>query len=232
MPKRKSELHLRSTTKNRKVREEWDNMSRNQKRARIKQMLKRSAHFREELKYPKRFIYLLFQDKVNILNSSSTGDDVENSEVFATPFLPPSSHTYQTSSPLDREDEFELPTSSRARICVRENPGRDRPRHRGKGRTRGRGRGDVAGRGGANEMVEMVEVIVTMMLLTTTSKDGEGLEVPADQVDVVVQTGEVVVGIIGEEVVVIHLMIIMTTNLNTEIGVDSGCTTKVGGVLL
>ena len=74
-------------------------------------------------------------------------------------------------------------------------------------------------------MVEMVEVIVTMMLLTTTSKDGEGLEVPADQVDVVVQTGEVVVGIIGEEVVVIHLMIIMTTNLNTEIGVDSGCTT-------
>ena len=225
MPKRKSELHLRSTTKNRKVREEWDNMSRNQKRARIKQMLKRSAHVREEQKYPKRFIYLLLQDKVNIVNSSSTGDDVEDSEVFATPFLPPSSHTYQISSPLDREDEFELPTSSRARVCVRENPGRGRPRHRGKGRTRGRGRDDVAGRGGANEMVKMVEVIVTMMLLTTTSKDGEGLEVPADQVDVVVQTGEVVVGIIGEEVVVIHLMIIMTTNLNTEIGVDSGCTT-------
>ena len=188
-------------------------------------MLKRSAHVREEQKYPKRFIYLLLQDKVNIVNSSSTGDDVEDSEVFATPFLPPSSHTYQISSPLDREDEFELPMSSRARVCVRENPGRGRPRHRGKGRTRGRGRGDVAGRGGANEMVEMVEVIVTMMLLTTTSKDGEGLEVPADQVDVVVQTGEVVVGIIGEEVVVIHLMIIMTTNLNTEIGVDSGCTT-------
>ena len=195
-------------------------MSRNQKRARIKQMLKRSAHVREEQKYPKRFIYLLLQDKVNIVNSSSTGDDVEDSEVFATP-----SHTYQISSPLDREDEFELPTSSRARVCVRENPGRGRPQHRGKGRTRGRGRGDVAGRGGANEMVKMVEVIVTMMLLTTTSKDGEGLEVPADQVDVVVQTGEVVVGIIGEEVVVIHLMIIMTTNLNTEIGVDSGCTT-------
>lgn len=232
MPNRKPELHLRSTTKNRKVREEWDSMSRDQKRARIKQMLKRSAHFREELKYPKRFIYLLFQDKVNILNSSSTGDDVENSEVFATPFLPPSSHTYQTSSPLDREDEFELPTSSRARICVRENPGRDRPRHRGKERTRGRGRGDMAGRGGAKQMVEMVEVIVTMMLLTTASKEREMLEVRADQVDVVVQTGEVVVAIIGEEVVVIHLMIIMTTNLNTEIGVDSGCTTKVGGVLL
>ena len=225
MPKRKSELHLRSTTKNRKVREEWDNMSRDQKRVRIKQMLKRSAHVREEQKYPKRFIYLLLQDKVNIVNSSSTGDDVEDSEVFATPFLPPSSHTYQILSPLDREDEFELPTSSRARVCVRENPGRGRPRHRGKGRTRGRGRGDVAGRGGAKQMVEMVEVIVTMMLLTTTSKDGKGLEVPADQVDVVVQTGEVVVGIIGEEVVVIHLMIIMTTNLNTEIGVDSGCTT-------
>ena len=83
----------------------------------------------------------------------------------------------------------------------------------------------MAGRGGAKQMVEMVEVIVTMMLLTTASKEREMLEVRADQVDVVVQTGKVVVGIIGEEVVVIHLMIIMTTNLNTEIGVDSGCTT-------
>ena len=43
MPKRKSELHLRTTAKSRKDREEWNNMSQVQKTARIKQMLKRKA---------------------------------------------------------------------------------------------------------------------------------------------------------------------------------------------
>ena len=55
----------------------------------------------------------------------------------------------------------------------------------------------------------------------------EGIGVLADkadlQVDVVVEVGELVVGM-TEEVVVIHLMIIMSTDQNTEIGVDSGCT--------
>ena len=67
MPNRKSELHLRSTTKNRKVREEWDSMSRDQKRARIKQMLKRSAHVREEQKYPKRLFTFFCRIKSTLL---------------------------------------------------------------------------------------------------------------------------------------------------------------------
>ena len=79
------------------------------------------------------------------------------------------------------------------------------------------------------QLVEMVEVMGTMMLETTTaSKEGEGLQVLAEeadlQVDVGVEAGEVVVEMMVEEAVVIHLMVTMATDLNTEIGVDSGCT--------
>ena len=66
-----------------------------------------------------------------------------------------------------------------------------------------------------------------MLVTTMASKVEEGIGVLADkadlQVDVVVEVGELVVGM-TEEVVVIHLMIIMATDQNTEIGVDSGCT--------
>ena len=80
------------------------------------------------------------------------------------------------------------------------------------------------------QLVEMIEVMVTMMLATTmASKEGEGLEVLANeadlQVDIVVEADEVLVGITVEEWVMIHLMITMTTDTNTEIGLDSGCTT-------
>ena len=92
-----------------------------------------------EQRHPKRIVYLPLQDKANCrITNSSTGDDVEHSEVFATPFLPPYSHTDQSSSNTDqlssslhREDEFELPTSFCAHVCARENPGRGRPQHRG-----------------------------------------------------------------------------------------------------
>ena len=77
-------------------------------------------------------------------------NDLACSEVFATPFLPPFSHADQPLSPLHKEDEFELPTSSFARVCSRENSGRGRPQHRGRGRPRGSGRGGVAGRGSDN----------------------------------------------------------------------------------
>ena len=53
MPKRKLVLHLQTTTKSKKVREEWNNMSRVQKRARIKQMLKRKSDARVEQRHPK-----------------------------------------------------------------------------------------------------------------------------------------------------------------------------------
>ena len=54
------------------------------------------------------------------------------------------------------------------------------------------------------QLVEMVEVMVTMMLATAmATKEGGELEVLADkaglQVDIVVAAGEVVVGIIVEE---------------------------------
>ena len=80
------------------------------------------------------------------------------------------------------------------------------------------------------QLVGMVEVMVTMMLVTTmASKEGQGLEVLADEVDlqadITVETGKVVVGIMVEEVVVIHMIITLTTNQNAEIGIDSGCTT-------
>ena len=79
-------------------------------------------------------------------------------------------------------------------------------------------------------LVEMLEVMVTMMLVTTmASEEGKGLEVLAENADlqvyVVVEAGKMVVKIMVEEVVVIQLMITMTTDQNTEIGVNSGCTT-------
>lgn len=79
------------------------------------------------------------------------------------------------------------------------------------------------------QLVGMVEVTVTTMLVTTMdNKEEEGLEVLEDhvdlQVDVVVEAGEVVVGIMLEEVEVVHLMITMITDQNTEIDADSGCT--------
>lgn len=79
------------------------------------------------------------------------------------------------------------------------------------------------------QLVGMVEVTVTTMLVTTmANKEEEGLEVLEDhvdlQVDVVVEAGEVVVGIMLEEVEVVHLMITMITDQNTEIDADSGCT--------
>ena len=112
-----------------------------------------------EQRHPKRIVHLPLQDKGNShITNSSTGDDVEqHSEVFATPFLPPSSHTDQSSSntdqlssPLHREDEFELPTSFCAHVCARENPDRGRPQHRGRGRPKGRSGGGIASRGGGN----------------------------------------------------------------------------------
>ena len=80
------------------------------------------------------------------------------------------------------------------------------------------------------QLVEMMEVMVTMMLATTmASKEAEGLEVLANeanlQVDIVVEADEVLVGITVEEWVMTHLMITMTTDTNTEIGLDSRCTT-------
>ena len=56
---------------------------------------------------------------------------------------------------------------------------------------------------------------------------GMALEVPPEKVDLqvdAVEAGEMVAGIM-EEVVVIHLMRKMITDQNTEISVDSGCTT-------
>ena len=80
------------------------------------------------------------------------------------------------------------------------------------------------------QLAEMVEEMVTRMLLTTmASKDGEGIEVLTDetdlQVNAMVEAGEVVVVIMMEEVLVTHLMITMATEQNAEITVDSGCTT-------
>ena len=147
MTKRKSELNLQSSSENRKKREEWVNLSRDQKRARIKQILKRKADAREEQRQPKRIFCLPLQDKTNTVMSAN---DLEELQAFPTPFRPLSSQIDQPSSLSRREDEFELPTSSCARVCARENPGRGRPQHRGRGRPRGRGRGGMAGRGGAN----------------------------------------------------------------------------------
>ena len=124
-------------------------MSTDQKRARIKQMLKRKADARVEQRHPKIIFRLPLQDRTNTAVSMSD-NDLEELQAFPTPFFPPSSQTDQPSSPLCREDEFELPTSSCARVCARENPGRGRPQHRGRGRPRGRGAGGIAGRGGAN----------------------------------------------------------------------------------
>ena len=114
MPKRKSVLHLQTTMKSKKVREEWNNMTWVKKRACIKQMLKRKADARAEERHPKRTIYHLpLQDEANNgVSRSSSCDDSQDSEDFPTPFLPPSSHTGHASSPLHREDEFERPTSS------------------------------------------------------------------------------------------------------------------------
>ena len=70
-----------------------------------------------------------------------------------------------------------------------------------------------------------------MMVPTTmASKEEEGLEVLTDEadlkVDPVVEAGEVVVVVIMvEKVVVIHLTVTMTTEQNTKIAIDSGCTT-------
>ena len=77
--------------------------------------------------------------------------------------------------------------------------------------------------------MQLVQVMVKMMLLIAmASKVGEGLEVLPDQVelqvDVVVEVGKVVVGTMVEEGMVIHQMITMTTDRNTEIGISSGCT--------
>ena len=152
MPKRKSELHLRTTAKSRKDSEQWNNMSRTQKTARIKQMLIRKADARVEQRHPKRIIYLPLRDKASsgVSSSSVCDSDLEDSDVFPTPFLPPSSQTDQPSSPSHREDELDPPTLSCARVCARENPGCGRPQNRGRGRQRGSGRGGVAGRGGGN----------------------------------------------------------------------------------
>ena len=150
-PKRKSELHLRSTTKNIKNREEWDNMSRDQKRASIKQMLKRKVDSRVEQRHPKIIFRLPLQDKTNTgVVSSMSDNDLEKLQAFPTPLFPRSSQTDQPSPPLRREDEFELQMSSSARACARENPGRGRLQHRGRGMSRGRGRGGITGRGGGN----------------------------------------------------------------------------------
>ena len=126
-------------------------MSRDQKRARTKQMLKRKADARVEERHPKIIFRLPLQDKTNTgVVSSMSDNDLEELQTFPTPFPPRSSQTDQPSSPLRREDEFELPPSSCARVCARENPGRGRPQHRGRGRPRGRGRGGIAGRAGGN----------------------------------------------------------------------------------
>ena len=71
MPKRKLVLHLQTTTKSKKVREEWNTMSRVQKRARIKQMLKRKSDARVEQRHPKRIVYRPLQDKADSGVSSS-----------------------------------------------------------------------------------------------------------------------------------------------------------------
>ena len=77
-------------------------------------------------------------------------------------------------------------------------------------------------------VVMVMEMVIMMVPTTMASKEEEGLEVLTDaadlQVDAVVETGEVVVVIRVEEVVVIHLTVTMTTEHNTEIAVDSGCT--------
>ena len=106
-------------------------MSQVQKTARIKQMLKRKADAQVEQRHQKQIIYLPLQAEANsgVSSSSICDNDLQDSEDFPTPFLPPSSHTDEASSPLHREDEFELPTSSGARVCARENPGCGHPQH-------------------------------------------------------------------------------------------------------
>ena len=126
-------------------------------------------------------------------------NDLEELQVFPTPFLPPSSQTDQPSSPLRTEDEFELPTphvhvfvSKKTRAMVAHNT------------EEGEGQEAMV------EVVLLVEVVmqlvemVTMALLTTmASKEGEGLEAPTNkadlQVDTVIEAGKVVVGIMVEE---------------------------------
>ena len=78
-------------------------------------------------------------------------------------------------------------------------------------------------------VMQLVQVMVKMMLLITmASKVGEGLGVLPDQVelqvDAMLDVGKVVVGTMVEEGMVIHQMITMTTDPNTEIGISSGCT--------
>lgn len=186
-------------------------------------MLKRKADTRVELRHPKRIVYLSLKDKENSgFSNSSTGDDVQDSEAFPTSFLPPSSQRDQPSSPLHKEDKFELPVTSCARACGRENPGC--------GCLEEREDQEAMVEEVAMGLVEMLEVMVTMMLVTTmASEEGKGLEVLAENADlqvyVVVEAGKMVVEIMVEEVVVIQLMITMTTDQNTEIGVNSGCTT-------
>ena len=80
------------------------------------------------------------------------------------------------------------------------------------------------------QLVEMVEGMVKMVLATTTAnKEGGVLQDLAEeadlQVDVVVEAGEVMVGIMVKEGVVIHLMVTTTTDSNTENSVNSCCTT-------
>ena len=126
-------------------------MSRDQKRASIKQMLKRKVDSQVEQRHPKIIFRLPLQDKTNTgVVSSMSDNDLEELQAFPTPFLPRTSQTDQPSSPLRREDEFELPPSSCARVCARENPGRGRPQHRGRGRPRGRCGGGIAGRRDGN----------------------------------------------------------------------------------
>ena len=150
MPKRKSELHLQTTTKSRKERGMGQHVLGSKESSR-QQMLKKKAYVRVQQRHPKKTVYLPLQDKANSgVTSSMRDNDLEDSEVFPSPFLPSSSRIQQTLLSLHREDEFELPTSSSARVCARENPGCGRPQHRGRRRPRGHGRGGMVGRGGAN----------------------------------------------------------------------------------
>ena len=78
-------------------------------------MLKRKADARVEQRHPKIIFGFPLQDKTNTA-LSMFDNDLEEIRAFPTPFLSPSSQTDQPSSPLCREDEFELQASSCARV--------------------------------------------------------------------------------------------------------------------